>query len=135
MNFTLENRISFSLPREIDGTIRLVVRLFHEHSLTCDRSQGEFMAFFRHDFTSAFSLDRIEVQETARRQFFISAVVVAAILGLATVASVRETMTPAYKPAQATGRDSYLPSSIKTHVRYVDRSVSAHRIAIASTEN
>ena len=93
------------------------------------------MAFFRHDFASGFSLDRIEVQETARRQFFISAVVVAAVLGFATVASVRETLSPAYKPAQATGRDGYLPSPTKTHVRYVDRFGPPHRIAVASTQN
>ena len=52
-------------------------------------------SFFRRDFTSGFSLDRIEVQETARRQFFISAVMVAVILCFATLAALRENMRPA----------------------------------------
>jgi hypothetical protein len=92
-------------------------------------------SFFRRDFTSGFSLDRIEVQETARRQFFISAVMVAVILCFATLAALRENMRPAYKPAEVTGRDDSSPSPIKTHVRYVDRFGYPHRVAVASTKN
>ena len=92
-------------------------------------------SFFGRDFTSGFSLDRMEVQETARRQFFVSAVMVAVILCFATLAALRETTSPAYKPAEAAGRDSYLPSPIKTHVRYVDRFGYPHRVAVASTKN
>ena len=90
-------------------------------------------SFFRRDFTSGFSFDRIEVQETARRQFFISAVMVAVILSFATLAALRENMRPAYKPAEVTGRDDSSP--IKTHVRYVDRFGYPHRVAVASTKN
>jgi hypothetical protein len=90
-------------------------------------------SFFRRDFTSGFSLDRIEVQETARRQFFISAVMVAVILCFATLAALRENMRPAYRPAEVTGRDDAPP--IKTHVRYVDRFGYPHRVAVASTKN
>jgi hypothetical protein len=90
-------------------------------------------SFFRRDFTSGFSLDRIEVQETARRQFFISAVMVAVILCFATLAALRENMRSAYKPAEVTGRDDSSP--IKTHVRYVDRFGYPHRVAVASTKN
>ena len=68
-------------------------------------------SFFRRDFTSGFSLDRIEVQETARRQFFISAVMVAVILCFATLAALRENMRPAYKPAEVTGRDDFSAES------------------------
>ena len=92
-------------------------------------------SFFRRDFTSGFSFDRIEVQETARRQFFVSAVMVAVILCFATLAALRENMRPAYKPAEVTGRDDSLPSPIKTHVRYVDRFGYPHRVAVASTKN
>jgi hypothetical protein len=92
-------------------------------------------SFFRRDFTSGFSLDRIEVQETARRQFFISAVMVAVILCFATLAALRENMRPAYKPAEVTGRDDSPPGPIKTHVRYVDRFGYPHRVAVASTKN
>ncbi len=92
-------------------------------------------SFFRHDFTSGFSLDRIEVQETARRQFFISVVMVAVILCFATLTALRENMRPAYKPAEVTGRDDFPPSPIKTHVRYVDRLGSPHQVAVASTRN
>jgi hypothetical protein len=90
-------------------------------------------SFFRRDFTSGFSLDRIEVQETARRQFFISAVMVAVILCFATLAALRENMGPAYRPAEVTGRDDSSP--IKTPVRYVDRFGYPHRVAVASTKN
>jgi hypothetical protein len=84
-------------------------------------------SFFRHGLTRGFSIDRIEVQEAARRQFFISAVIVAVILCFATLA--------AYKPAEVTGGDDSQPSPIKTHVRYVDRFSSTHRVAVASTKN
>ena len=90
-------------------------------------------SFFRRDFTSGFSFDRIEVQETARRQFFVSAVMVAVILCFATLAALRENMRPAYRPAEVTGRDDSSP--IKTHVRYVDRFGYPHRVAVASTKN
>ena len=90
-------------------------------------------SFFRRDFTSGFSFDRIEAQETARRQFFISAVMVAVILCFATLAALRENMRPAYKPAEVSGRDDSSP--IKTHVRYVDRFGYPHRVAVASTKN
>ena len=66
-------------------------------------------SFFRRDFTSGFSFDRIEVQETARRQFFVSAVMVAVILCFATLAALRENMRPAYRPAEVTGRDDSPP--------------------------
>ena len=93
-------------------------------------------SFFRRDFTSGFSLDRIEVQETARRQFFISAVMVAVILCFATLAALRENMRPASKPAEVSGRDDSSQSPIKTHVvRYVDRFGYPHRVAVASTKN
>ena len=90
-------------------------------------------SFFRRDFTGGFSFDRIEVQETARRQFFVSAVMVAVILCFATLAALRENIRPAYKPAEVTGRDDSSP--IKTHVRYVDRFGYPHRVAVASTKN
>jgi hypothetical protein len=92
-------------------------------------------SFFRHDLARGFSVDPIEVQETARRQFFISAVIVAVILCFATLAAVRENMRPAYRPAGVTGWDDSLPSPIKTHVRYVDRFGSTRRVAVASTKN
>ena len=91
-------------------------------------------SFFRHDLTRGFSIDRIEVQEAARRQFFISAVIVGVILCFATLAALRENMRPAYKPAEVTVGDDLQPSPIKTHVRYVDIG-SAHRVAVASTKN
>jgi hypothetical protein len=88
-------------------------------------------SFSRYDLAKGFSVDRNEVQETARRQFFISGVIMAAALSLVTVGSLRAGVNPPYKGAE-TGRMGYVADSIKTHVRYVDRSSSDHRIAIAS---
>jgi hypothetical protein len=91
-------------------------------------------SFPKYDLAKGFFVDRNEVQETARRQFFISAVIVAAVLTVATVGSLRTSLSPQYKNAQTNGRIGYLEAPIKTHVRYVDRWNSDHRLAIATNE-
>jgi len=92
-------------------------------------------SFSRYNLTKSFAVDRSEVQETARRQFFISAVIVAAVLCFATISSLRATVSPSYKGVEATGRVGYLTTPIKVHVRYVDRSTSEHRLALASIDD
>ena len=89
-------------------------------------------SFSRYDIAKGFSVDRNEVQETARRQFVISAVIVAAGLSIAAVGSLRAIVSP-HRGAETNGRIEYAAEPIKAHVRYVDR--SSHRIAIASSDD
>jgi hypothetical protein len=86
----------------------------------------------RYDLTKGFSVDRNEVQETARRQFVISTVIVAVALSVATVGSLRTIVSATHQGAERSGRVEYAADPIKAHVRYVDRSSSDHRIAIAT---
>jgi hypothetical protein len=88
------------------------------------------VSFSRHDLAKGFSVDRNDVQETAHRQFVISAVIVAAALSIVTVGSLRAIVSPAHQGAERNGRVEYAAAPVKTHVRYVDR--SSHRISIAS---
>jgi hypothetical protein len=88
-------------------------------------------SFSGYDFAKGFSVDRKEVQETARRQFIFSAVIVAAVLSVAAVGTLRASVSAPYKAAETSGRIAYPSYPIKTHVQYVDRSPD-HRIAIAS---
>jgi hypothetical protein len=90
-------------------------------------------SFSRYDLAKGFSVDRNEVQETARRQFVISAVIVAVALSIATVGSVRAIVSPTHQGAERNGRVEYAADPIKAHVRYVDR--SSHRIAVASSDD
>jgi hypothetical protein len=90
------------------------------------------VSFSKYDLARGFSVDRNEVQETARRQFFISAVIVAVVLSVATVGSLRAIVSPTHQGANTSRRIEYAADPIKTHVRYVDSSSSGHRIAIAS---
>jgi len=87
-------------------------------------------SFSKFDFVKGFSVDRNVVQETARRQFVISAVIVAAALSIATVGSLRAIVSPIRQGAETSARAEYAADPIKAHVRYVDK--SSHRIAIAS---
>jgi len=77
-------------------------------------------------------VDRNEVQEAARRQFVISAVIVAVALSIAAVGSVRAIVSPTHQ-GETSGRVEYATDPIKAQVRYVDR--SSHRIAIASSDD
>jgi len=86
-------------------------------------------SFSRYDLAKGFSVDRNEVQETARRQFAISAVIVVAALSIAAVGSLRAIASPPHQGATS-ARVEYAADPIKARVRYVDR--SSHRIAIAS---
>jgi hypothetical protein len=88
-------------------------------------------SFFRYNLAKGFTVDRNEVQETARRQFVISAVIVAAALSIATAGSLRAIVSPTHQAAERNARVEYAAAPIKAHVRYVDRSSSDHRIAIA----
>lgn len=90
---------------------------------------------YKTTFRRGFAVDRIEVQETARRQFFLSGLLVVAVLCFAAIANLRATVSPSYKGVEATVRVGYLPSPIKAHVRYVDRLNSEHRLAIASSDD
>ena len=90
-------------------------------------------SFSKFDLARGFSVDRNEVQETARRQFVISAVIVAAALSIAAVGSLRAIVSPTHRGAESNGRIEYAAEPIKAHVRYVDR--SSHRIAIASSDD
>jgi hypothetical protein len=89
-------------------------------------------SFSRYDLAKGFSVDRNEVQETARRQFAISAVIVVAALSIAAVGSLRTIVSPPHQD-ETSARVDYAADPIKAHVRYVDR--SGHRIAIASRED
>jgi len=88
-------------------------------------------SFSRYDLAQGFSVDRNQVQETARRQFVFSAVIVAAILSIAEVGTLR---AAPYKVAETSAHFAYPSYPIKTHVQYVDRSSSDHRVAIASND-
>jgi len=91
-------------------------------------------SFSRYDLAKGFSVDRIEVQETARRQFFISAMLVCTVLCLTAISGLRAMVSPTYNGVEAGVQVGYLQAPIQTHVRYVDRSNSDHRIAIASSD-
>ena len=90
-------------------------------------------SFSRFDLGKGFSVDRNQAQETARRQFFISAVIVTVGLSIAAVGSLRAIVSPAHQGAGTNGRIEYAANPIKAQVRYVDR--SSHRIAIASSDD
>ena len=90
-------------------------------------------SFSRFDLAKGFSVDRNQAQETARRQFYISAVIVTVGLSIAAVRSVRAIVSPTHQGAEKNGRVEYAAEPIKARVRYVDR--SSHRIAIASSDD
>lgn len=94
-------------------------------------------SFSRFDLATGFSVNRNEVQEAARRQLTVSAVIVAAVLSVAAVgslqASVSVTHNVTHKAAE-TSAGGYPSHPIQTHVQYVDRSPD-HRIAIASNDD
>jgi len=90
-------------------------------------------SFSKHDLSKGFSVDRNQVRENARRQFVISAVIVAAALSIAAVGSLRAMVRPTHQGAETNGRIEYAAEPIKARVRYVDR--SSHRIAIASSDD
>ena len=97
------------------------------------KGETTMVSFSRYDLARGFSVDRNEVQEAARRQFVISAVIVAAALSIAAVGSLRAIVSPAHQGAGTNGRIEYAANPIKAQVRYVDR--SSHRIAIASSDD
>jgi hypothetical protein len=91
-------------------------------------------SFSKYDLAKGFAVDRAEAQETARRQLFISAGIVAAFLCFAAASGMHAMVGPGYKGVETIGRESPIPGPIKAQVRYVDRN-AAHRIAVASSEN
>jgi len=92
-------------------------------------------SFTKYDLSRGFSVNRNEVQETARRQFVFSAVIVAAALSMVAVGSLRASVSPQNQSAATSERMMYPKEPIKAHVRYVDRSNSDHRISIASSDD
>jgi len=88
------------------------------------------------NFARGFSVDPDGVRETARRQFTISAVIVIAALLIVAFAGARSAINRAPAAARAadarvaeTAQDSATP--IRAHAREVERSGSAHEVAVA----
>lgn len=91
------------------------------------------MASFSGPLARSLAIDRNEAQETARRQFTISAVILFALLFTAIVAISRQAEGRAptrLGAADPKGDIASLP--IAASVRYVDRSKSDHKVAVAS---
>jgi hypothetical protein len=92
-------------------------------------------SFSRYDLAKGYSVDTVEVREIERRQFFISALLVVTVLCFSAIGVLRATVSSTYKGAEAGIRVGHVQSPIQTRVRYVDRSNSDHRLAVASTDD
>ena len=86
-------------------------------------------------FARSFAVDRIAVQETARRQFVLSAVLVVGALTFAAMGGFRATISPSYKSLEAAQKVGDMASPIRAQVRYVDRNGSEHRVSVASSDD
>ena len=90
-------------------------------------------SFSGRTLAKSFAIDRNEAQETARRQFTISAVILFALLFAAIVAISRQAEGRApIRLGAAAPKGDFASQPIKTSVRYAERSKSTHKIAVAS---